>query len=66
VVAAAFEPLVGPAPAAVCFAWTAAHQIAPFLTPDLEALLDDPLNVEMTSAPNWVTVSGWAKSVNHA
>ena len=35
--------LVGPGSVAVCFASTAAHQIAPFLTPELEALLDDPL-----------------------
>ncbi len=39
----AFEPLVGPGSAAVCFSSLAAYQIAPFADPALDALLDEPL-----------------------
>jgi NAD(P)-dependent dehydrogenase (short-subunit alcohol dehydrogenase family) len=39
----AFEAVVAPGSAAVCFASSAAHQIAPFVTPEQDALLDDPL-----------------------
>jgi NAD(P)-dependent dehydrogenase (short-subunit alcohol dehydrogenase family) len=39
----AFEPLVGPGSAAVCFSSSAAYQVAPYLTPEHEALLRDPL-----------------------
>ncbi len=39
----AFEPLVVPGSAAVCFASTAAHQVAVYVTPDQVALVDDPL-----------------------
>jgi NAD(P)-dependent dehydrogenase (short-subunit alcohol dehydrogenase family) len=40
---AAFEPLVEPGSAAVCFSSSAAYEIAPFLNPELEALLREPL-----------------------
>ena len=39
----AFEPLVEPGSAAVCFASTAAHHLAPFADTVHEALLNDPL-----------------------
>lgn len=39
----AFEPLVGPGSAAVCFSSSAAYQVAPFLNDDHEDLLRDPL-----------------------
>src|SRR5262245_55655219 len=39
----AFEPIVVPGTAAVCWASSAAYQIAPFATPEYDALLDDPL-----------------------
>lgn len=39
----AFEPLVGPGAAAVCFSSTAAYEIAPHVDADLDALLADPL-----------------------
>lgn len=38
-----FEPLVTEGTAAVCFSSSAAHQVAPFITPEQDALLDDPL-----------------------
>jgi NAD(P)-dependent dehydrogenase (short-subunit alcohol dehydrogenase family) len=39
----AFEPLVAPGSAAVCFASSAAYQVAPFVDADKEMLLRDPL-----------------------
>ena len=39
----AFEDLVVPGTAGVCFASSAAHQVMPFLEADQEALLGDPL-----------------------
>jgi NAD(P)-dependent dehydrogenase (short-subunit alcohol dehydrogenase family) len=39
----AIEPVVERGSAAVCFSSSAAYQVAPFVTPDQEALLDDPL-----------------------
>ena len=39
----AFEPLVVPGAAAVCFSSLAAYQIALFADPALDALIDDPL-----------------------
>jgi NAD(P)-dependent dehydrogenase (short-subunit alcohol dehydrogenase family) len=39
----AFEPLVVPGSAAVCFSSLAAYQIAPFADPALDPLIDDPL-----------------------
>jgi NAD(P)-dependent dehydrogenase (short-subunit alcohol dehydrogenase family) len=39
----AFEPLVGPGSAAVCFASSSAYQIAPFVTPEQDAVMDEPL-----------------------
>ena len=38
----AFEALVRPGSAAVCFSSSAAYQVAPFVQPDQDALLDDP------------------------
>jgi NAD(P)-dependent dehydrogenase (short-subunit alcohol dehydrogenase family) len=39
----AFEAVVGPGAAAVCFSSSAAYQVAPFVEPGWDALLDDPL-----------------------
>jgi NAD(P)-dependent dehydrogenase (short-subunit alcohol dehydrogenase family) len=39
----AFEPLVGDGTAAVCFSSSAAYQLGPFVTPEQDLLLDDPL-----------------------
>ena len=39
----AFEPLVTEGSAAVCFSSSAAYQVAPFVNPEQDALLDDPL-----------------------
>lgn len=39
----AFEPLVVPGSAAVCFSSSSAHQFGPYLQPDQLALLDEPL-----------------------
>jgi NAD(P)-dependent dehydrogenase (short-subunit alcohol dehydrogenase family) len=39
----AFDPLVEPGSAAVCFSSSAAYAIAPFVDGDMEALLRDPL-----------------------
>jgi NAD(P)-dependent dehydrogenase (short-subunit alcohol dehydrogenase family) len=39
----AFEPMVEAGSVAVCFASSAAYQVAPFIDADQEALLDDPL-----------------------
>jgi NAD(P)-dependent dehydrogenase (short-subunit alcohol dehydrogenase family) len=39
----AFEPLVEPGSAAVCFASSAAYQFAPFINAEQEAMLSDPL-----------------------
>jgi NAD(P)-dependent dehydrogenase (short-subunit alcohol dehydrogenase family) len=44
----AFEPLVTPGSAAVCFSSSAAYQLAPFVDADKEALLRDP------TAPDFV------------
>jgi NAD(P)-dependent dehydrogenase (short-subunit alcohol dehydrogenase family) len=44
----AFEPLVIEGSAAVCFASSAAYQLAPFFTDEMEALVRDPL------APNFL------------
>jgi NAD(P)-dependent dehydrogenase (short-subunit alcohol dehydrogenase family) len=39
----AFEPLVVPGAAAVCYSSSAAYQFAPYVTPEIEDLLRDPL-----------------------
>jgi NAD(P)-dependent dehydrogenase (short-subunit alcohol dehydrogenase family) len=39
----AFEEVVVPGSAAVCFASSAAYQIAPFVDPDQDAMIDEPL-----------------------
>ncbi len=38
----AFEPLAQPGTAAVCFSSSSAYQVAPFVSPDQDAMLDDP------------------------
>jgi NAD(P)-dependent dehydrogenase (short-subunit alcohol dehydrogenase family) len=40
----AFDDLVVPGSAAVCFSSSAAYAIAPFVTPEMESLLGDPLS----------------------
>lgn len=39
----AFDPLVVPGAAAVCFSSSSAYQVAPFVTADQDAMMDDPL-----------------------
>ena len=39
----AFEPLAVPGSASVCWASSAAYQLAPYATPELDALIDNPL-----------------------
>lgn len=39
----AFEPLVVPGAAAVCFSSSAAYQVAPYIEAEQDALVDDPL-----------------------
>jgi NAD(P)-dependent dehydrogenase (short-subunit alcohol dehydrogenase family) len=57
----AFEPLVVPGSAAVCFSSLAAYQIAPFADPALDALLDEPLDPEfLDRIAGLVTDSGLA------
>ncbi len=57
----AFEPLVVPGSAAVCFSSLAAYQIAPFADPALDALLDEPLDREfLDRIAGLVTDSGFA------
>ena len=43
----AFEPLVAPGSAAVCFASSAAHQVMPYITEDQEELLRDPMAADL-------------------
>ena len=38
----AFEELVEPGSGAVCFSSSSAYQVAPFVSPDQDAVLDDP------------------------
>ena len=42
----AFEPLVVPGAAAVCFSSSAAYQIAPFVEPAHDVLIDDPCTTD--------------------
>ena len=64
----AFEDLVEPNTAAVCFSSMAAYQIAPFIDADLEALLVDPLAADFLDRAT-VAVggdSGFAYAVSKA
>jgi len=60
----AFEPLVVPGSAAVCWSSSAAYQIAPFATPEQDALLDDPLAPDfLDRITGEVNDSGYAYSL---
>ena len=57
----AFEPLVVPGSAAVCFSSLAAYQIAPFADPALDAVIDEPLAADfLDRISGLVTDSGYA------
>lgn len=57
----AFEELVAPGSAAVCFSSLAASQIAPFVDPALDALLDRPLAEDfLDQITSTITDSGFA------
>lgn len=57
----AFEELVTPGSAAVCFASNGAHMIAPFATAELDALLDVPLAPDfLERATGLIAESGFA------
>jgi NAD(P)-dependent dehydrogenase (short-subunit alcohol dehydrogenase family) len=56
-----FEKLVVPGTAAVCFSSSAAYQLGPFVTPDLEALIGDPAADDfLDRAARAVSDSGYA------
>ena len=60
----AFAPLAVPGAAAVCWASSAAYQIAPFATPELDALVDDPLAPDfLDRATSEINDSGLAYSL---
>ena len=60
----AFEPIVVPGAAAVCWSSSAAYQIAPFATAEQDALLDDPLAPDfLDRITTEVTDSGYAYSL---
>ena len=60
----AFEPLAVPGSAAVCWASSAAYQIVPFATPELDALVDDPLASDfLDRATSEIDNSGLAYSL---
>ncbi len=60
----AFEPLAVPGSAAVCWASSAAYQIAPFATSELDALVDDPLASDfLDRATSEIDNSGLAYSL---
>jgi NAD(P)-dependent dehydrogenase (short-subunit alcohol dehydrogenase family) len=57
----AFEPLVVPGSAAVCFSSVAAHQVGPFVSPEVDAVLADPLTPDFLERAEAVTSdSGFA------
>jgi NAD(P)-dependent dehydrogenase (short-subunit alcohol dehydrogenase family) len=57
----AFEELVVPGSAAVCFASSSAYQVAPFVDADQDALIDDPLAPDfLERAATAVPDSGFA------
>src|SRR5271157_3389667 len=57
----AFEPLVVPGSAAVCFSSLAAYQIAPFADPVLDSLIDEPLTPDfLDRISSLVADSGYA------
>jgi len=56
-----FEPLVVPGSAAVCFSSVAAHQVAPFVAPEVETVLGDPLASDFSELAEAITTdSGFA------
>jgi len=60
----AFEAIVVPGSAAVCFSSSAAYQIAPFVNVDQDALIDDPLAPDfLARAASAVADSGLAYSL---
>src|SRR5437879_655905 len=60
----AFEPLVVPGAAAVCFSSSAAYQIAPYVDPAHDPILDDPLATDFLDRITAdVTDSGHAYSL---
>src|SRR6185437_2318321 len=60
----AFEELVVPGSAAVCFSSSAAYQIAPFVDAEQDALIDDPTAVDfLARAESAVANSGLAYSL---
>ena len=60
----AFEELVVPGSAAVCFSSSAAYQIAPFVDADQDALIDEPLAADfLDRAATAVIDSGLAYSL---
>ncbi len=57
----AFEPLVVPGSAAVCFSSLAAYQIGPFADPALDSVIDEPLAADfLDRISGLVTDSGYA------
>jgi NAD(P)-dependent dehydrogenase (short-subunit alcohol dehydrogenase family) len=59
-----FEPLVTPGTAAVCFSSSAAYQVAPFVDPAIDILLDDPTAPDfLDRVTEVVTDSGYAYSL---
>jgi NAD(P)-dependent dehydrogenase (short-subunit alcohol dehydrogenase family) len=60
----AFEPLVVAGSAAVCWASSAAYQLAPYATPELDAIIDDPLAADfLDRATSEINDSGIAYSL---
>jgi NAD(P)-dependent dehydrogenase (short-subunit alcohol dehydrogenase family) len=60
----AFERLVDPGSAAVCFSSSAAYEVAPYVDDEQEAMLDDPLAADfLDRAASVVSDSGYAYSL---
>ena len=60
----AFEPLVVAGTAGVCFSSSAAYQVAPFVQPDIDELLDRPMEADFLDRLTGVTDdSGFAYSL---
>jgi NAD(P)-dependent dehydrogenase (short-subunit alcohol dehydrogenase family) len=60
-----FAALALPGAAAVCWASSAAYQLAPYATPELDALIDNPLAPDfLDRATNEITDSGIAYSLS--
>jgi NAD(P)-dependent dehydrogenase (short-subunit alcohol dehydrogenase family) len=61
----AFEELVVPGSAAVCFSSSSAHQVGPYVQPEQTALLDDPLAANfLNDAAALVPDSGFAYALS--